>query len=66
MFGPLLPAGTINMGYRNIEAARRALIVAGVAIVGEDVGGGYGRSAFLHLIDGRVVSKSLTHSERVL
>jgi len=66
MFGPLLPAGAINMGYRNVEAARRALIVAGIAIMGEDVGGGYGRSAFLHLIDGRVVSKSLTHSERVL
>jgi chemotaxis protein CheD len=66
MFGPMLPAGAINMGYRNIDASRRALIAAGITITGEDVGGGYGRSAFLHVIDGRVISKSLTHSERVL
>src|SRR5208282_1356987 len=50
MFGPLLPAGAINMGYRNVEAARRALILAGIIIAGQDVGGGYGRSAFLHVI----------------
>jgi chemotaxis protein CheD len=66
MFGPLLSPGSINMGHRNVEAARRALILAGVTITGQDVGGEYGRSAFLHLIDGRVISKSLMHSERVL
>lgn len=66
MFGPLLSPGAINMGYRNVDAARRALILAGITIVGQDVGGEYGRSAFLHVIDGRVISKSLTHSERVL
>jgi chemotaxis protein CheD len=66
MFGPLLPAGGINMGYRNLEGSRRALVMAGITITGQDVGGGYGRSAFLYVIDGRVVSKSLTHQERVL
>jgi chemotaxis protein CheD len=66
MFGPLLSPGAINMGYRNVDASRRALVLAGITILGQDVGGEYGRSAFLHVIDGRVISKSLMHSERVL
>jgi chemotaxis protein CheD len=66
MFGALLPVGGINMGQRNIEAARRALIDAGVTIIGQDIGGGHGRSVFLHVSDGRVLIKSLTHGDRVL
>ncbi len=66
MFGALLPAGGINMGLRNVESARRALTQAGVAIVAQDIGGGYGRSVFLHVADGRVVIKSLANGEHVL
>jgi len=66
MFGALLPIGGINMGQRNVEASRRALVEAGVAIVAQDVGGGYGRSVFLHVADGHVVIRSLTHGDRVL
>jgi chemotaxis protein CheD len=66
MFGALLPVGGINMGQRNIEAARRALIDAGVTIIGQDIGGDHGRSVFLHVSDGRVFIKSLAHGDRVL
>jgi chemotaxis receptor (MCP) glutamine deamidase CheD len=66
MFAALLPIGGVNMGQRNIEAARRALVDARIAIVGQDTGGGHGRSVFLHVSDGRVEIKSLTQGDRVL
>jgi chemotaxis protein CheD len=66
MFGALLPIGGVNMGQRNIEAARRALIDAGISIIGQDTGGGYGRSVFMHVSDGRVIIKSLAQGDRVL
>jgi chemotaxis protein CheD len=66
MFGALLPIGGVNMGQRNVDAARRALVEAGIAIVGQDTGGGYGRSVFMYVSDGRVVIKSLSQGERVL
>ena len=59
MFGQLLPTGGINMGERNVEATRRALHAAGIALTAEDVGGDYGRSVFLHVATGRVHVKSL-------
>lgn len=66
MFGSLLPSGGINMGERNAEATHRALRAAGIPLVGEDIGGGHGRSVYFHLSDGRVVVKSLRMGERVL
>jgi chemotaxis protein CheD len=66
MFGALLPIGGVNMGQRNVEAARRALVDAGVTIVAQDTGGGYGRSVFFHVADGRLLVKSLAQGEREL
>jgi len=66
MFAALLPIGGVNMGQRNVDAALRALVEAGVSIVGQDTGGGYGRSVFLHVRDGRMVIKSLAQGDRVL
>jgi len=66
MFAALLPIGGVNMGQRNIEAARRALVDARIAIIGQDTGGGHGRSVFLHVSDGHVEVKSLTQGDRVL
>jgi chemotaxis protein CheD len=66
MFGALLPDGGVNMGERNVESARRALVVAGIPIVAQDTGGGHGRSVFLHVRDGRVVVRSLSAGEHVL
>lgn len=66
MFRALLPDGGVNMGERNVESSRRALVVAGIPIVAQDTGGGYGRSVFLHVRDGRVVVRSLSAGEHVL
>ena len=66
MFGQLLPAGGINMGERNVQATRRALQVAGIALVGEDVGGDYGRSVYLDVASGRLLVRSLKRGDRTL
>lgn len=66
MFQQLLGVGGINMGERNIEAARAALKLAGIAIVAEDVGGDYGRSVWLAVADGQVTVRSLRGGDRVL
>lgn len=66
MFAALLPVGGVNMGERNVEAARRALVTAQVSIVAQDTGGDYGRSVYLHVGDGRVVVTSLRQGERVI
>ena len=46
--------GTIQMGERNIVAAREALRQAGIPVTREAVGGGAGRSVRFHVADGRV------------
>ena len=66
MFAGLLPSGGLNVGERNIEASRAALRLAGIPVVGEDVGGDYGRSVYFHLVDGRVEVRSLRVGSRVL
>ena len=54
MFRELLPKGEPNIGERNVAAARLALREKVIPIVGEDVGGDFGRSVFFKLSDGRV------------
>lgn len=44
MFAALMVPGTLNMGERNIRAARAALEEAGIPIRAEEVGRDYGRS----------------------
>jgi chemotaxis protein CheD len=66
MFGALLPVGGVNMGERNVEAARRALVTAQVSIVAQDTGGDYGRSVYLHVSDGHLLVTSIRLGERVL
>jgi chemotaxis protein CheD len=65
MFGSLLSSG-VNMGERNIEAARRALVQAGVCIVAEDVGGEFGRNVLVDVATFRVRVSSLERGDRVL
>ncbi len=65
MFGALLSSG-VNMGERNVEASRRALADARIALVAEDVGGGHGRSVFVDVASGRVRVSSLQRGDRVL
>jgi chemotaxis protein CheD len=66
MFGALLPAGGINMGERNTIASRMALDLAGIRLAAEDVGGDYGRSVYFHVLDGRVLVRSLKTGDRAL
>ena len=66
MFANLIPAGSINIGDRNLTAARRALAERGVPIIAEDVGSDHGRSVHFHLEDGRVEVHSLKKGNRVI
>lgn len=58
MFTTLTPPGTIQMGDRNVVAAREALHRHGVRLVGEAVGGDFGRTAELDVETGRLTITS--------
>ena len=66
MFASLIPTGSINIGDRNVTAARRALTEHGIVITAEDVGSDHGRSVHFFLEDGRVEVRSLKKGNRVL
>ncbi len=59
MFSQLVTPGSIQMGERNVLAARAALRAAAIPIVGESVGGELGRSVRFHVKDGRVEIRSV-------
>ena len=61
MFASLAPPGTIQMGERNLVAARQALSNSGVSLVGEAVGGDFGRTVRLRVRDGRVEISTVAH-----
>ncbi|MEZ4585638.1 MAG: chemotaxis protein CheD [Gemmatimonadales bacterium] len=54
MFTNLTPPGTIQMGDRNVVAAREALHRHGIRLVAEAVGGDFGRTAELDVDTGRL------------
>ena len=57
MFGNMVPTGSIQMGERNIVACRKTLNAHNIPVVGEAVGGSFGRSVHFH-VDTGVVSIS--------
>lgn len=59
MFAQLMTPGTVQMGERNLAAARAALRDNAIPIVGEAVGGERGRSVRFHISDGRVISRTV-------
>jgi chemotaxis protein CheD len=59
MFSQLLQPGTIQMGERNVVAARAALRAAGIPVVREAVGGTVGRSVRLDVASGAVEVRSV-------
>jgi chemotaxis protein CheD len=61
MFATLTPPGTINMGERNLVAARQVLQNHGVPLVGEAVGGDFGRTVRLTVSDGKVEVITVAH-----
>ena len=66
MFATLMVPGSLNMGERNIRASREALRVAGIPILGESVGGDYGRSVRFTVSEGRTVVSSVGRVDVVL
>jgi chemotaxis protein CheD len=66
MFAALAPPGTIQMGERNLVAARRALHECGVPLVGEAVGGDFGRTVRMRVADGRVEVSTVAHGTQHL
>ena len=66
MFGQLVNNNGINVGERNVVAAREVLAAAGIPILAEDTGLDYGRSVYFHLADGRVEVRSLKRGDRVI
>jgi chemotaxis protein CheD len=66
MFASLAPAGSIQMGERNVVASRQVLHTLGVPLVAEAVGGDYGRTVRLTVGDGRVEVHSVSHGIQVL
>lgn len=61
MFAGLQPAGTIQMGERNVHAARETLHRLGIRLIGEAVGGDFGRSVSFEIASGIVVVTSYEH-----
>ena len=59
MFAQLMTPGSVQMGERNIVAARDALRRAGIPLAGESVGGGAGRSVRFYVADGRAEIRSV-------
>jgi chemotaxis protein CheD len=61
MFAALAPPGTIQMGERNLVAARQVLNTYRVPLVAESVGGDFGRTVRFRVCDGRVQISTVTH-----
>jgi chemotaxis protein CheD len=55
MFEELRSPEQPNIGERNVSAARTALAESGIRLVGEEIGGGHGRSIHFNLRDGSVL-----------
>lgn len=66
MFGPLLPAGAVGLGVRNVKAARQACADHAVPIVAEAVGGTMGRSVYFDVATGRVQVRTVRGDDVVL
>lgn len=66
MFATLMTPGTVQMGERNIVAARNALRTAGIPIVREAVGGDVGRTVRFRLADGAVEIRSVGAASHVI
>jgi chemotaxis protein CheD len=61
MFSSLAPPGTIQMGERNLVASRQVLNSYSVPLVGEAVGGDFGRTVRMRVCDGRVEVSTVAH-----
>lgn len=63
MFPELLETDGLQLGRRNVEAAREALHGLGIAVDGEEVLGTWGRSVFLRTVDGALLVTAVEHED---
>lgn len=61
MFAALAPQGTIQMGERNLVSARNALNAHNIPLLGEAVGGDFGRTVRMQVSDGKVEVITVAH-----
>ncbi len=66
MFAPLLAPGAISLGARNVQAARAACAAHDIPVVGEAVGGDFGRSVYFNLASGRLHVRTVRGEDVVL
>ena len=66
MFAALAPPGTIQMGERNVVASRDVLHTHGIPLVGESVGGDFGRTIRLDVSAGTLEVRSVAHGVHTL
>lgn len=66
MFSNLVPAGSIQMGDRNVIAVREVLNQMAIPIVAEAVGGTQGRSVWFRVSEGRVTVRVVGQREQLL
>lgn len=59
MFANLVPAGSMQMGDRNVIASREVLHQLAIPIVAEAVGGNDGRSVWFHVAPGKLQVRSV-------
>jgi chemotaxis protein CheD len=64
MFSFINADSVLNVGQKNIEAAMSALKEAGIKIIGQEVGGTFGRTLEMNLEDGRVLVKTVSWGEK--
>lgn len=57
---------TLNIGERNVAAARQVLATHNLKLLAEDVGGNTGRTVRLHVGDGRTTVRAIGNPEREL
>lgn len=66
MFSGLDKNRLFNIGERNVKASRVLLKELNISIIGEDVGGGKGRTMYLDVCSGQVLIKTLGKDIKVL
>lgn len=66
MFSGLSASGVGAVGERNAAAVRRALDTLGIPVVGEDIGGTWGRTVHLQASDGAYIVSNVRRDDVVL
>ena len=66
MFANLAPPGSMQMGERNVVATREVLNTHGIPVIGEAVGGDFGRSVHFVIETGTIRVRSVAHGEQTL